>query len=322
MKAATPVPSGDAAKLAEILQDAVAMLRDAEVLDREPPLPARMEPSLLQQCLDLCRGGVERAVEPVRTVHHFACSGGTLISKCIAAMPNVQLLSEVDPLSRHARSATPIFAPTDMLLAARQGTRPAEQQAQVDLFLAGLQVLHQQTRERGGYLVLRDHSHSHFCSDPDPDPSHRPTLREIVATRHRTLSVVTVRHPAHSFRSLQAHGWITFHPPTLDEYSRRYLDFLARYRDCPVVRYEAFVRDPRGAMQAICAGLELPYVDGFERLFPVFRLTGDSGRGGNRIAPRADRPLDDALRAEMAASANYARLVEQLGYDSGGKIDG
>ena len=37
---------------------------------------------------------------------------------------------------------------------------------------------------------------------------------------------------------------------------------------------------------------------------------------------RFESPLEDALRAEMAASANYARLVEQLGYDSGGKSDG
>ena len=35
-----------------------------------------------------------------RAIHHFACSGGTVISKCVAAMPHVALLSEVNPLNR------------------------------------------------------------------------------------------------------------------------------------------------------------------------------------------------------------------------------
>ena len=60
--------------------------------------------SLLDQCLDLCADRGAGGPEPVRLLHHFACSGGSLISKCVATMPNVQLLSEVDPLST-SRSA-------------------------------------------------------------------------------------------------------------------------------------------------------------------------------------------------------------------------
>ena len=36
---------------------------------------------------------------PIRVVHHWACSGGTIISRSLAQLPNVVLLSEVHPLA-------------------------------------------------------------------------------------------------------------------------------------------------------------------------------------------------------------------------------
>ena len=64
--------------------------------------------------------------EPIRTIHHFACTGGTLISKCIATMPNTQMLSEVDPLSTMLQSKKPKFALTDIIILMQQSTRGIE----------------------------------------------------------------------------------------------------------------------------------------------------------------------------------------------------
>jgi len=36
----------------------------------------------------------------IHTLHHLACTGGTVLSKCLAAMPRVALVSEVNPLNR------------------------------------------------------------------------------------------------------------------------------------------------------------------------------------------------------------------------------
>jgi hypothetical protein len=43
----------------------------------------------------------------VRTLHHVACSGGTLISRCLAALPGVVLLSELNPLNRYGGAFNP-----------------------------------------------------------------------------------------------------------------------------------------------------------------------------------------------------------------------
>ncbi|MEA5392276.1 hypothetical protein VB738_13520 [Cyanobium gracile UHCC 0139] len=41
----------------------------------------------------------------VRTLHHVACSGGTLISRYLAALPDVVLLSELNPANRYGADA-------------------------------------------------------------------------------------------------------------------------------------------------------------------------------------------------------------------------
>ena len=43
----------------------------------------------------------------LRSIHHLACTGGTLISKCIASMPDVALISEVNPMNRFGQDFCP-----------------------------------------------------------------------------------------------------------------------------------------------------------------------------------------------------------------------
>ena len=54
--------------------------------------------SLLARCESACKKH-EKGKPTIRIIHHFACSGGTLISRCLSSMPNVFLLSEVHPHS-------------------------------------------------------------------------------------------------------------------------------------------------------------------------------------------------------------------------------
>lgn len=273
--------------------------------------------SLLEQCLDLCSRLQVATREPVRTIHHFACTGGTLISKCVAAMPNVQLLSEANPLSPLARgNGKPRFAPADIVTLAAQSTRGARPELLCEIFLRGLEVVYTECVQLGQRMVVRDHAHSDFCVGPDVPP--RPTLRTLLGSRFPLLSVVTVRHPLDSFLSLRSRGWLHFTPPTLDEYCARYLAFLSAYEGTPVVRYEDFVATPREVMRTICDTLQLPYREEFSELFGVFALSGDSGRSGTTIEPRARREVDPQLRDCMAESPNYRQLLERVGYDGCG----
>ncbi len=247
---------------------------------------------------------------PVRTLHHFACTGGTLVAKCVAALPSVQLLSEVDPLSRYAPPGD--FTPTDMVLLLRRSSQGVSDELLAELFAAQLRVLHADAARRGLHLVLRDHAHSQFCHGRLVEP--RPTLRELVPAGLPLRSLVTVRHPLDSFVSLARAGWLHFEPRSVDAYCRRYHAFLDRHAGLPVLRYEDFVSAPQPAMQALCRALALDFDPRFAERFGQFRLSGDSGRSGETIAPRPSHPEAVALEAEAARSEAFRQLVQRLGY--------
>lgn len=270
--------------------------------------------NLLDQCMALCAERESQPTEPVRTLHHMACTGGTLISKALTTMPNVQLLSEVDPLSLSLlMSDETKFEPTDLIALLRQSSRGIDDQLAAEVFVAGLAVVLEDCNRRGLRLVLRDHAHSHFClGDTIPD---RPGLREMVAGVAPVLSVVTVRHPLDSYLSLLEFGWDSYAPRGLDEYCRRYLAFLDYNADLPMFRYEDFVAAPEPSLRLMCESLQLPFRTGFQDLIGVFRLTGDSGRQGETIEPRPRRPVPDEVADEIQGARHLVILLQRLGYD-------
>ena len=296
-----------------VIQDALTLLDAHDVARPNPAAPPAVAlPSLLEQCRVLLAEASTHSPPPIRTIHHFACTGGTLISRCIATSPGVHVLSEVDPLSTMPHKSSPMFTPTDLVGLLRHGSRPVDPELLISTFLDGLQPVYDDARRRGIDLVLRGHAHSHFCWGDCVFP--RPTLSEILARRFPVRSIVTVRHPLDSFLSLTAKRWSQFSPFTIEEYCRRYLMFLDRYRDVKIIKYEEFVRQPQVVMEEICAALGLVPALHFMDLFPAIRLSGDSGRSGRRIAPRPRRAHDPELARDAQESPAFAALVERLGY--------
>lgn len=269
--------------------------------------------AVLDQCLALCAEWEGKFIEPVRSIHHLACTGGTLITKCLAAMPNTQILSEVDPLSKlPIKGEKPFFAPTDMIRQLRQATRGGTDQQIVEMFVSNLEVIYNQCSSLGQRLVLRDHAHSHFCVGATiPD---RLALRDIILSRFRLLSIVTVRHPVDSFVSLKRNGWIQFSPGSFDEYCRRYLAFIEAHSGTPIIKYENFVEYPHEVMNSMCEHLDIPVFNGFRNAYGLFKMTGDSGRASSVIARRSRRSIDNSLKKEIGDSAAYRRLLAKLEY--------
>ena len=252
----------------------------------------------------------------IRTIHHFSCSGGTMLAKCIASMSNTVVLNEVDPLSAIPfRGDLDRFSPTDLIALMHQSGSPPEPELVAKLFGNSIQQVAQTLEQSGKTLVLRDHTHGHFLYGAGRD--NRYTLKRILEDAELPLlSLVTVRHPVRSYQSMVKMGWdghLT--PNTFDEYCKRYLSFLEAYEGTPVVQYENFVADPIQVMQTICDHLELGFFEDFQDVFDSFKFSGDSGRTSGTIEPRPPTPIDDAILAQLNCSS-YHELVEKLNYDS------
>jgi len=249
----------------------------------------------------------------VRLVQHLSCSGGTLICKCLAGLPNVSVLSEVNPLSKlHVESNPPGFAPSDLVYLCKRSNLPDIEELQENIFKAEMAVIAKHARTLGKHLLIREHSHSDYMEGTETRGS--STVKRLLQDQFPVLSILTVRHPADSYLSLDQLGWKRFAPGTFDEYCRRYSLFIEHNKKTPLYKYEDFVNDPQSEMRRICESLELPFNEDFEDVFDIYALSGDSGRTSSVIQKRERRAYEDSFKAELDSSAEYAELCERLDY--------
>jgi len=267
-------------------------------------------PSLLEQCQRISAEVASRQPEPIRTLHHFACTGGTLFSKLLAASANTQVLSEIDPLSTLPKYG---FTPSDLILQLRYSAHSVTNDLLVDIFTAGLQVLYEHSCKFGERLVLRDHSHSHFCTDQEIGK--RPTLLQIVQKVHPTLSVVTVRHPLDSFLDLSGEKTGGSTSLNLDEYAHRYQAFLDAHENLPIFKYESLIAHPKETLGDICTTLELP----FDR--DIFDLMQTSNQPNIEKCYNDDiilpyyKNIPTHISEQIQPRGEFSKLCTRLGYN-------
>jgi hypothetical protein len=246
----------------------------------------------------------------LRTIHHLACTGGTVISKCLAAMPDVALISEVNPFNRYGSE----FQPTNPLLLLEKSYRTLSTDEIIEDFARQVAHAYQICQLDDVDLIIRDHSHTDFCMGNEP--LMQCPIANCLGGDYELLSVITVRHPLDSFLGMLAQGWENqFSPSTLDEYSQRYLAFLNCYDSLPMLRYEDFCNQPVAFMKNLCDIMQIGYLTGFLGEFGKFALAGDSGRKGmDTIEVRPRRPVPEQVQTEIESSHQYSELLRRLGY--------
>jgi hypothetical protein len=255
-------------------------------------------------------------VSTVRTIHHLAATGGTLIAKCIAAAESVWLASEANPFVESSNR----FDPRHLLsgLDARYSFLGEEDLR--DFFLWQVErAQHLAVREQK-HLVIREYTNAFYFA-PVIDPR-LPVLDVLKGAGYATRSVATVRHPLDSYLALLEHVWLLPELRSVEAYSARYLHFLADVRsaELPIFRYEDFVIDPDDQLRRITDALELEFPIGFRDRIASITLTGDSGRSSAAIATRPRRRPSRRLSRQILRELNapsYLKLCEQLGYRPG-----
>ncbi|MBS3734274.1 MAG: tetratricopeptide repeat protein [Phycisphaerae bacterium] len=257
--------------------------------------------------------------KPVRLLHNLARSGGTLVSRCLACLPDTVLLSEIHPLG--VRMFHPIaqadqwyglFTPEELAAMKRRGSIS---------FPEAIALIADKCTPGGRHLVLRDWSHLDYMGVPFVDrPSGRMGLAEALAPRFELRRAALVRHPVDQWLSLRK---LTLIHGTLDVAA--YLDgcaaFAEQARRVGFVRYEDFTRDPTGTMRRLCDMLDLPYDDGFlDRWCDYTNVTGDTrstSRGDpmRTIKPLPPREAPPDLLARFRRHPAYERTLALLGYE-------
>jgi hypothetical protein len=253
---------------------------------------------------------MNRAVTSIRVLHHWACSGGTILSRCIAAHPDVVLLSEIHPLSylRH-QDAYPdrssFYFPNDILWQLSLPNNGRDPALCLSMWNGAIDGLYSQLANDQKVLVIRSHSHVDFFTGIIA-ASESLVSREL-GRRHPLKQLITVRHPLDSWLSLCHQGWQNhFRFSSFKEYCRRCLSMLDACSAYPLIRYEDFCIDPAHRFSDLCDILGLSKdIDALASIKDI-KMSGNSGRNGNDVQPRQRRPMTDKLLQELkAASENW-----------------
>lgn len=243
----------------------------------------------------------------VVTLHHLACSGGTIMTKCLAAMPGTMVLSEIHP----ERVAQPAFHPLEQI---RRGYHAqlvdAHRDAILRHFVREIALAHEIARSIGKTLIVRDHSHVDFAWRN----SRRSRLFDLLKSEFDVIPIITVRDPREVWQSVRREGWFDGTPEDL---CRSHLDLLEAIPGAPVFRYEDFTQNPDKIVRAMCDAAGIVFDPCYAgRLDRVTHLTGDSGRKSNVIQPRPAKPLSEDDGRAFLASPSYHEFARRMGNEN------
>ena len=95
-------------------------------------------------------------LHPIRVVHHWSCSGGTVISKSLARIPSVMMLSEVHPLAYlRLHKAKAEYLPTDIVQQLSLTHNNLDPALCIAAWQGSIHSLHQAINEQNKHLILR-----------------------------------------------------------------------------------------------------------------------------------------------------------------------
>lgn len=307
----------DIDRLQQELQDALTLIESTrgEGSTSLKQLPAELALSNADSLLERCKSVVNKSQhkkKPVlRIIYHLACSGGTVISKCLASQPNAYLLSEVHPISKKRLNRRVSFSPTDIAYLSYHAGIPLIDELSEEIFQSSISIANKHVMEQGGYLVLRYHAHSDYCYGKDIKNPSRP--KSIFESNYIVKSICTIRDPVDSYLSLKVNKWIDFLPDSFDEYCRRIWFLINSTEPDLIILYEKFLQDPAATIRFMCETLEMSFSDDFQEIYDAFALTGDSGRNVGRLERRSRRRIDESLRDDILGSEWYKKLIESYG---------
>jgi len=193
---------------------------------------------------------------PIRILSNLARAGGTLVSRCLGAMDNIVLLSEIHPLGTH------IFNPLAQAQDWYNLMQPEDSSRQYN-FIETIQLIEQRCRASGRTLVIRDWAHLDFIGVPFLEkPGYRNQLNEILTRSFDIIQYALVRHPADQWLSTARLRVMEDHLD-LDAFLAGYRRFAEQAAASGFMRYEDFTREPAAQMEQLCRHLQLDFDAGF-----------------------------------------------------------
>jgi hypothetical protein len=241
----------------------------------------------------------------------YARSGGTLINRCIACLPDVIMLSEVNIEASCPSSCNSIK---------EQAKEWYGIALESDGFMENIKELYDHCLRTGKLLVIRDWTFGSFVPSRYNyfKPSKTLATLDILSERFPIKAFVLVRNSIDIWLSLNAS------PRTFYDKKLTYLHELITCvlnRGIKIFRYEDFCDNPERKMHSICNFTGLKYSDQFKNFADFHKVTGDTdlpnhSRGIKRgnIGLLQRRKVSDDILEEITTGTRALAINKLLGY--------
>jgi len=190
----------------------------------------------------------------------FARSGGTVLNQCLGSLPDVVIMSEVNPLGGGwgERGTNSLTSVKD------QAKYWYQIELKSDGFLDSVLELEQICTDTKRQLILRDWAFSNFMphSVNNFDPPNKLLTMEALSGKCDLLPFVFIRDAIDV--------WISRGVPPADEFFKRYLKYVEKVSKFPVFKYEDFCHHPADLIQRICDYSGITYSESW-RNYQYFR---------------------------------------------------
>jgi len=198
---------------------------------------------------------------------NYARSGGTLLNKCLASLPNVIMLSEVNPLG--GGSGSNIEIPTSTIK--EQLNIWYNIDIKSDVFKEQVLEIYNYCELNNKILVIRDWSFVNFSNVKKYNQNNPPNefliLKELKDFDMNIFGFVR--------DSIDV--WISRGLHNVEDFYTDYLNYANKLVDLgvPLFKYEDFVKNPKIQLKLMCEQIGLEYTDVFETCLNFDKLNGD-----------------------------------------------
>jgi hypothetical protein len=245
----------------------------------------------------------------------FARSGGTVLNKCLGCLPDVVILSEVNPLGgswgkRGKDSLTTVKAQAE-------GWYGIDLDSDENDFAGCVVELSQKCK----HLILRDWSFVNFFPNMgmtliddkiELEPPNKFLILDELEGKCDVKPFAFVRDGIDVYLSRGG---------KLHQFAEVYLNYINELvrLEIPVCRYEDFCVAPDSILKDICAYADLPYTDVLTQYPEFTKVHGDilqSSRGmkQGKIAPLERIKVSNHIIADMNDCVNLQLANKLLGY--------
>ena len=261
-------------------------------------------------------------MKSIRLIHNLPRSGGTIISKCLAAQKDVILLSEIHregvAMRKKMGGDATFFDPINQCQKWNNLFGDNEYKKICNSsynFEEKIDLIYKKTELANKKLIIRDWAFLDFFGKPFIEPSYKNSLAEAFNKKFEILNLYIIRHPLELFISCyKTLDFFKYYD--LSFFFNGYRNYFLNASKNNIFTYENFLLEPEKNLKNMCNILKVDYEDNYLSKLKDINLTGDPTAKNSLKIQNKDNIAEKLFKKDdldkIKKSSEFINLMQDL----------